>query len=322
LKKNSGYHKIDYEDENEILPSIRKRARLGGLNSLTNLAIQGPVKVAEKLQISLDEATSLCDIACKRLERDNLIPPRFCQAQTFLTKRQSLPRISTGCIALDGLLLGGIETGSVTEVYGGPGTGKSQLCFTLCVMLNENTDLHLQSKAIYIDTEKKFRPERLQQIAEARGTNKDLLNNISLARPLNTPHLEATILESINLIEKDPTIKLLVIDSLISPYRSEFLGRKNLLERQDKIIASLKLLVNASSVYDIAILLTNQIQSSVDLEFGNKLKPVGGNIIGHNSTYRIELKRGFNHIASIVNSPYHQISEARFMITERGVTDC
>lgn len=107
--------------------------------------------------------------------------------------------------------------------------------------------------------------------------NSDQRENILLARPLNTSHFEAVILESLNRIENDPAIKLVVVDSIVTLYRSEFWGRKNLLERQNRLMESLKLLANASSDYDIAVLITNQTQSP----------------IGHMTTYRLELKRVF-----------------------------
>jgi DNA repair protein RadA len=321
LKKNSGYDKIDYEDENEILSSTRKRAHRGGLNSLTNIAIQGPVKVAEKLQISLEDSYSLCRIANERLEQSNQIHTSFSTAKNFLTKRENLPRLSTGSQSLDKLLLGGVECGSVTEIFGGPGTGKTQLCFTLCTMLNKNNN-EQSPKVIYIDTEKKFRPERLQQIAIARGYNPNILEKVLLIISLNSSHFETILTQTLNIIEKESSIRLLIIDSVVALYRSEFTGRKNLHERQKRITEVMKLLVNASVVYNIAVVMTNQTISSVDLEWARELKPVGGNIIGHMSTYRLELKNTSIHVASIINSPYHDISEARFTISDKGITDC
>jgi DNA repair protein RadA len=321
LKKNSGYDKIDYEDENEILSSTRKRAHLGGLNSLTSIAIQGPVKVAEKLQVSLEDSYSLCRVANERLEQSNQIHTSFSTAKNFLSKRENLPRLSTGSQSLDKLLLGGVECGSVTEIFGSPGTGKTQLCFTLCTMLNKNNS-EQSPIAIYIDTEKKFRPERLKQIAIARGYNPNILEKVLLIIPLNSSHFETLLTQTLNMIEKESSIRLLIIDSVVALYRSEFTGRKNLLERQKRITELMKVLVNASAVHNVAVVITNQTQSSVDLDWGNKLKPVGGNVIGHMSTYRLELKNTSIHVASIINSPYHDISEARFMISEKGITDC
>src|SRR5215472_8492135 len=76
---------------------------------------------------------------------------------------KNVVRLPTGCKSLDNLLNGGIEAGVITQVYGPPGSGKTQLCHTLCVMLPSNYN------AIYIDTEGSFRPERIQAIVKARG---------------------------------------------------------------------------------------------------------------------------------------------------------
>ena len=62
---------------------------------------------------------------------------------------------------------GGMETGSVTEMYGEFRTGKTQLCHTLCVTCQLPLDQGgAEGKAMYIDTEGTFRPTRLVQIAE------------------------------------------------------------------------------------------------------------------------------------------------------------
>jgi RecA/RadA recombinase len=76
---------------------------------------------------------------------------------------ENIERLPTGCKNLDDLLGGGIETGVITQFYGAPGSGKTQLCYTLCVVLASHY------RAIYIDTESSFRPERVGAIARARG---------------------------------------------------------------------------------------------------------------------------------------------------------
>src|ERR687892_640791 len=91
---------------------------------------------------------------------------------------KQIKRISTGSKKLDDLLLGGIETHAITEFYGAPGSGKTQMCYTLAVMAAQNEK---NEKVIYIDTEGKFRPERLVTIACLRGldiSTKMWLSNI------------------------------------------------------------------------------------------------------------------------------------------------
>ena len=94
-----------------------------------------------------------------------------CTADLALEKRKSMLRCSTGSRALDELLLGGIETQAVTEFYGEFGSGKSQICHTLCATARQPIESGgMDSGVIYIDTEGTFRPERLEQIAESRRT--------------------------------------------------------------------------------------------------------------------------------------------------------
>jgi hypothetical protein len=67
---------------------------------------------------------------------------------------------------------GGIETGSLTEIFGEFRTGKTQLCHTLCVTCQLPLDQGGgEGKALYIDTEGTFRPQRLVTIAERFGLN-------------------------------------------------------------------------------------------------------------------------------------------------------
>lgn len=89
---------------------------------------------------------------------------------------------------LDKLLEGGIETGSITEVFGEFRTGKTQLAHTLCVTCQMAvTDGGAEGKAIYIDTEGSFRPSRLQAIAERFGLDPAVaLENVAYARAHNS----------------------------------------------------------------------------------------------------------------------------------------
>lgn len=53
-------------------------------------------------------------------------------------KRRGIVKITTGSAALDGILGGGIESSSITELFGEFRTGKTQLCHTLCVTSQVN----------------------------------------------------------------------------------------------------------------------------------------------------------------------------------------
>lgn len=101
---------------------------------------------------------------------------------------RALVTLTTGSVELDKLLEGGIETGSITEVFGEFRTGKTQLAHTLCVTCQMAvTDGGAEGKAIYIDTEGSFRPNRLQAIAERFGLDPAVaLENVAYARAQNS----------------------------------------------------------------------------------------------------------------------------------------
>jgi DNA repair protein RadA len=105
-------------------------------------------------------------------------------------------RCSTGSKALDELLLGGIETQAVTEFYGEFGSGKSQICHTLFAMARQPVELGgLDSGVIYIDTEGTFRPERLEQIARARGLDYTrILKSVAVCEVYNSSHQKMLLL--------------------------------------------------------------------------------------------------------------------------------
>ena len=108
----------------------------------------------------------------------------FTTATEVHQQRQDICFLTTGAKELDGLLGGGMETGSITEIFGEFRTGKTQLCHTLCV----TSQLPLEQggcegKAMYIDTEGTFRPQRLLEIAEKYGLDgQDVLDNVSAPR--------------------------------------------------------------------------------------------------------------------------------------------
>jgi DNA repair protein RadA len=251
------------------------------------------------------------------------LEPDLISASELLTKRKNITRLSTGSANLDELLAGGIETWAMTEFYGEFGSGKTQICHTLCCMVQLPTDQGgLGGGAVYIDTEGTFRPERLSQIAEARGMDPEaVLSKVMVARAYNSAHQELIAKDLGRIIEKN-NIKLVIVDSAVAHYRAEFLGRGTLAERQQRLNRFLHQLLRTAEVYNIAIILTNQVQSAPDSFFGDPTRATGGHVVAHTSTYRIYLRKaGKNRIARMVDSPYHPERDAVFMLDEKGVDD-
>jgi len=305
----------------EIGPATEKRLNEAGFRSIRDLLVRGPVDVAEVTGMEMDKSAEICNKARMMLEELGIIDKSFVTATSLFSKRRD--RISSGSNSFDDLLGGGLETKAVTEVYGEFGTGKTQLCHTLCVMVQQDTLAGgLDAKALYIDTENTFRPERIVSISDTRGIDpRKSLENIIVAKAFNSAHQELIIQEAGSVIE-DNHVKLILVDSAVAHYRAEFLGRATLSERQQRLNKFMHILVRIAETYDLAVLVTNQIQASPDAYFGDAARPTGGNVVAHTSTYRIYLKRsGKNRIARMVDSPYHAEREIVFTLTERGISD-
>jgi len=218
-------------------------------------------------------------------------------------------RFPTGCKSLDNLLDGGIEAGVITQVYGPPGSGKTQLCNTLCVLLPSNYN------AIYIDTEGSFRPERIKEIARTRGF--EFLQRILVAKALDVKELESRIEVACSKIDLDSKIKLLIVDSIIYHYRAECAGRSKLPEKIQRLNKYMHLLLKTASSNAVALVVTNhQTQSSVDGAH-NRVVPLGGNAVSYASKYRVHLDYRRARL-DLGPCPPHDIS---FAINERGFTD-
>ncbi|MDC8437662.1 MAG: DNA repair and recombination protein RadA, partial [Candidatus Nitrosotenuis sp.] len=238
-------------------------------------------------------------------------------------RRQDIGKISTGTNCLDQLLDGGIETQALTEVYGEFGSGKTQFCHTACVMVQKSKEEGgLGGGVLYIDTENTFRPERVVSIAKAKGLDPEkVLDNILVARAYNSAH-QTLILEEAGKIIEEHNIKLIVADSAVGLFRSEYLGRGTLSDRQQRLNRFVHLLVRTAETYNCAAIATNQVMASPDVFFGDPTKPIGGNVVAHTSTYRIYFKKsGKKRIARMVDSPHHPEEEVIFTVTEGGVSD-
>jgi len=311
---------LEIQDIEGIGPTTAKKLREAGIFSVMDLAVAAVEDLAVDINASKESAASFIMAAQKLLRESDVLEKEFITADTALKKRRSLLRCSTGSSMLDDLFLGGIETQAVTELYGEFGSGKSQICHTMCITAGQPVESGgLNSGVIYIDTEGTFRPERLEQISSSRNIDPvRALQNVAVCKVYNSAHLEL-IVKNLGKYIDDYKAKLVVVDSIISLHRAEFSGRGTLADRQQRLNSIMHKLLRISEIYNVAIIVTNQVQSAPDTFFGDPTKPTGGNVIGHASTYRVYLRKsGENRIAKMIDSPYHPYSEVRFTINEKG----
>jgi DNA repair protein RAD51 len=257
-----------------------------------------------------------------------MVPTGFTTANQVLQQRGEIIRLSTGAKALDAVLGGGLETGSITEVYGEYRCGKTQLCHTACVTCQLPLDMGGgEGKAMYIDTEGTFRAERLVEIAKRFGLNsEDVLDNVAVARAYNTEH-QQELLTNAAAMMADTRFALVVVDSATALFRTEFVGRGELAARQNMLGRFMRTLQRLADEFGCAVMVTNQVvQANLDggsMFAGPTVKAIGGNIMAHATTTRVNLKkgRGETRIAKIVSSPSLPEADATFAVGAEGIMD-
>jgi len=200
----------------------------------------------------------------------------------------------------------------------------SQICMQLCVNVQLPRERGgLEGGALYIDTEHTFRTERIIQMAKHLGLDpKEVVKNIIYAEAFTSDH-QMFLLDHADEVIKEHNIRLIIIDSLTAHFRSEYIGRESLAERQQKLNKHLHKLIRLARAFNAVAVVTNQVMAKPDVFFGDAVAPIGGHVVAHTSHTRIYLRKGKGQIriARLVSSPYLPEGEAVFKITENGVED-
>ncbi len=311
--------KYEYlEDLPGIGPATAKKLRELGFHTVESIAT-ATARELESAGVSENRALEVIHAARSSMALS------FIRADELLKTRQNVLRLTTGSKAMDELLGGGLETQTITEFYGEYGSGKSQLCHQLCVNVQLPPERGgLGGGALYIDTENTFRTERIVQMAQHLGLDpEEVAKNIVFAEAYTSDH-QIFLVDNADTVIKENNIRLVIVDSLTSHFRSEYLGREVLAERQQKLNKHLHRLIRLARAFNAVAVVTNQVMAKPDVFFGDAVHPVGGHIVAHTSHTRIFLRksaRGPVRIARLVSSPYLPEGERVFKITENGVED-
>jgi len=315
---------VDLEDLPGVGPAIAGKLREGGFNSLEAIAVASPAELVAAAEIGEATAAKIINSAREAAEIGG-----FETGDKILERRQGVSKLTTGSQALDSLLGGGLETQAITEFYGEFGSGKTQIAHQLAV----NVQLPVEKggfngSAIMIDTENTFRPERIKNMAEGLELDSaDVLKNIHVARAYNSNHQILLVDKAEKLAEElketENPVRLLVLDSATAHFRSEYVGRGTLADRQQKINRHLHDALRFGDLNNAVVMITNQVQVRPDAFFGDPTRPIGGHIVGHTATFRLYLRKskGEKRIARLVDSPNLPEAEAVFSVSTVGIRD-
>ncbi len=306
------------EDLPGIGPATAQKLQELGFHTVEALAMAA----ARELEpAGIGEKKALTIIGAAR----SSISVSFVRADELLRMRENVLRLTTGSKVLDKLLGGGLETQTITEFYGEYGSGKSQLCHQLCVNVQLPPERGgLNGSTLYIDTENTFRTERVVQMSRHLGLDPEqVAKNIIYAEAYTSDH-QMFLLDNADEVVKENNVKLIMVDSLTSHFRSEYIGREMLARRQQRLNKHMHKLIRLARAFNAVAVVTNQVMAKPDVFFGNAVHPIGGHIVAHTSNSRIYLRkasRGPVRIARLVSSPYLPEGEEIFKITENGIED-
>lgn len=215
-------------------------------------------------------------------------------------------RIPTGCQALDTLLGGGIETGSVTLFYGEAGCGKSNICLQMAFNV-----IRSGKKVAYVDTEG-LSYERISQIFKDEALIKNLL-----VFQVHSFQEQSERVEAIAKIARNGLLGLIVVDSMTMFYR---LNHDDMVLRND-FIRQTETLLNTAREYEVPVVITSQVYTDITT---GALEFLGGHAMHHNAKTIIRLDLRGNGVRTAVVIKHRSLPEGRsaqFRITADGIRD-
>jgi len=336
----------DLEDLPGVGPATAEKLTDNGFESYQSLAVASPGELSNTADVGESTAADIINAA-----RDAADVGGFETGAAVLERRERIGKLSWMVDEVDELLGGGVETQSITEVYGEFGSGKSQVTHQLSINVQlpqEHGGLH--GSAIFVDSEDTFRPERIDDMVrglpdeakeamleerEIEGSIDDdetmddlvdsFLEYIHVAKAFNSNH-QMLLAEKARELASDSQddeypVRLLCVDSLTAHFRAEYVGRGELADRQQKLNKHLHDLDKVGNLHNTAVVVTNQVASNPDSFFGDPTQPIGGNILGHKSTFRMYLRKskGDKRIVRLVDAPNLADGEAVMRIEGGGL---
>ena len=247
---------------------------------------------------------------------------KFMFADDFAEMMGKRENLSFGVPLMDELVDGGLPTNSISELFGEFGSGKSQICHQLAVIAQLPKEKGgLGCRVLYIDVESVFQPEKIIAIGKRFGVENPL-KGIILAEAHTSDH-QCELLENAEGVIDQYGVRVVIIDGVMSHFRSEYIGRENLGTRQQKLNKHLHRLVRILRQYNAVGVVTNQVSSTPDSFAGYRPKAIGGHILGHKAHTIIFLRKvgkAGKRLAEINASPFFAAgTQAPYEIMSDGI---
>jgi len=336
----------DLEELPGVGPATAEKLRDNGFDSYQGLAVASPAELSNTADVGESTAADIVNAAREAADIGG-----FETGADVLERRERIGKLKWLVPEIDDLLGGGVETQSISEVYGEFGAGKSQVTHQLAVDVQLPEEVGgLHGSAVFIDSEDTFRPERIDEMVrglpeeaieaamedrEIEGSPGDeaameelvdaFLDDIHVAKAFNSNH-QILLAEKAQEIasereDDDYPVRLVCVDSLTAHFRAEYVGRGELADRQQKLNKHLHDIDRIGNLYNAAVVVTNQVQSNPDAFFGDPTKPIGGNILGHKSTFRMYLRKSKQdkRIVKLVDAPNLPDGEAVMRVQSEGL---
>lgn len=313
----------EFEDIPGLGEASIKKLLSKNIDTIDKLASLSITDIDNILGCGQSKAELILREALMRSKRAQFLVP----ASEYYTLQQRTRKYITTCSKeLDKLLGGGLGTGVTVTASGEYGTGKSQLAMQLsvCTTMPEEKG-GLDKNVLYIATEDGFSPKRICEMAQALGLDTEAtLKKIIFARAWKTDDILVItdMLQDESYVTK-MNLGLVVVDSIIGHFRSEFVGRGELASRQQKLLQVLTRLTRAATFYNFAVFLTNHVIARPEVLFGEPVDAAGGYVLKHLGGTQLWLKRAKDEIriAMIKDSPELPPRSCRFVITQEGIRD-
>ncbi len=214
--------------------------------------------------------------------------------------------IRTGLEKLDEILGGSLRSGTITDIFGASGTGKTQL--TLQIIANSLLD---NNTIFYQDTTGNFRPERLLEMRTSKNLDSHFLDKIHVGRITNVAEQQ----NSLDKINKSD-FSLIIIDNVTDLFSFEYPKEEQILEKTIQFSKYMKRLSQIASETKIPIVITNMMRKVDETEKENM-----DSIISLYAHIKIKLiKKQTGYEGQVFFNPMKK-NHFSYIITKQGLTD-